>query len=293
MEESLFGPFLFATLRAATPLIFCALSVVLAERSGVVHIGVEGVMLIGALAGILGVVFLGEAYMGIFLSIIVGIIAGLILSFITIYLPSDQIVTGIVFNIFALGLTSFIFRLAAEHNKAVQALIPAVPTVVFGLSPFMIMALIGTVLMWWFLFRTGPGLKVRSMGEDAQAAHAAGINVTRSRMIILIIACVFSALGGASLTIGWVRSFTDNITMGRGFIALAAAYSGRWNPWMAAGACLIFGAGEALAFRAQAAGSGLNPNYYLMFPYILTLLIVALTGKGRAPADVGRPYVRR
>jgi simple sugar transport system permease protein len=293
MLEGWLGPFILATLRAATPLIFCALSVVLAERAGVVHIGVEGVMLAGALAGILGVVFWGDAYLGILLSIMVGILFGLILAVITVYLPSDQIVTGIVFNIFSLGLTSFVFRLAAEKNAAVQALIPALPTVIFGLSPFMVVALIFTVVMWWFMFRTGPGLKIRSMGEDAHASHAAGINIIYTRMLVLTVAAALSAVGGAALTIGWVRSFTDNITLGRGFIALAAAYCGRWNPLWAAAASLLFGASEALAFRAQAAGSGLNPHYYMMIPYVLTLLVVAIAGKVRAPADVGRPYIKR
>ncbi len=293
MSEGWLAPFLLATLRAATPLIFCALSVVLAERAGVIHIGVEGVMLAGALAGLLGVVFWGDAYVGILFSLLVGLILGLLLALITVYLPSDQVVTGIVFNIFSLGVTSFIFRLAAEKNAAVQALIPVMPGSVFGLSPFMVLALVLTVFMWWFMFRTGPGLKIRSMGEDAHAAHAAGINVVITRMLILTAAAALSALGGAALTIGWVRSFTDNITLGRGFIALAAAYCGRWNPLLATAACILFGAGEALAFRAQAAGEGLNPHYFLMIPYLLTLLVVAVAGKGRAPADVGRPYVRR
>ncbi|HOL18296.1 MAG TPA: ABC transporter permease [Bacillota bacterium] len=293
MLEGWLGPFVLASLRAATPLIFCALSVVLAERAGVVHIGVEGVMLSGALAGLLGVVYFGDAYLGILLSVLVGMVTGLLLAFITVYLPADQIVTGIVFNLFSLGMTSFVFRLAAENNAAVQALIPGMPAVVLGLSPFMVMAIIFTVFLWWFLFRTGPGLKIRSMGEDAHAAHAAGINIIFTRMIVLTAAAVLSALGGAALTIGWVRSFTDNITLGRGFIALAAAYCGRWNPLLAAVACIIFGAGEALAFRAQAAGTGLNPHYYLMIPYVLTLLVVAVAGKGRAPADVGKPYLRR
>lgn len=291
MNEDIIA-FLLSSLRAATPLIFCTLSVIMAERSGVLHIGVEGVMLVGALASFLTVVYTGEVVIGIFVTMLTGMICGLLLAGLTVYLPSDQCVAGIVFNLFCLGTTSFIFRLAAEKNAAVQAIIPAVPSLFFNLSPFTVAALLLTAGLWWFMFKTGPGLKIRSVGENAQAAHASGIDVIKVRMLVMIGASVLSAFGGAALSIGWVRSYIENITQGRGFIALAAAYCGRWNPILATTACIIFGAGEALAFRAQAAGSG-NPHYYFMLPYILTTIVVGLAGRGRAPADVSKPYIKR
>jgi simple sugar transport system permease protein len=144
--------------------------------------------------------------------------------------------------------------------------------------------------VWYALYRTGAGLLLRTVGESSHAATAAGINVLAVRAMALVLAGVLSGLGGAALTVGWVRSYSDNITLGRGFIALAAVYFGRWNPaWTVAG-CLLFGAGEALAFGAQ--GAGANPHTYLMIPYLLTLLVVAITGRARAPQDVGRPFVR-
>ncbi len=291
MNENIIA-FLLSSLRAATPLIFCALSVIIAERSGVLHIGVEGVMLAGALAGFLGAVYTGEVIVGILVTMLIGIVCGLILAGLTVYLPADQCVTGIVFNLFALGTTSFIFRLAAENNAAVQAIIPAVRPLFLNLSPFTVAAFLLTAGLWWFMFKTSPGLKIRSVGEGAHAAHASGIDVIKVRMLVLVGASMLSALGGAALSIGWVRSYIENITLGRGFIALAAAYCGRWNPLLATAACIVFGAGEALAFRAQAAGSG-NPHYYFMIPYILTTIVVGLAGKGRAPADVSKPYIRR
>jgi len=290
MMESWLIDLLLAALRAATPLIFCALGILMAERAGVLHIGVEGVMLAGALAAIMGTVLGANPWAGILSTMAAGIIAGIILAFISVLLPTDQVVIGIAFNLFSLGVTSFIFRILA---KQLQVLIPAIPPLLFGLSPFALVAIVITLAMWWFLFRTGPGLKLRSVGENTHAAHASGINVVYLRFAVLIIASVLAAMGGAALTMGWVRNFADNVTLGRGFIALAAVYFGRWNPLLAMGACFIFGVGEALAFRGQATGAGLNPHYFLMVPYILTLLVVGIAGQARGPRDAGKPYLRR
>jgi simple sugar transport system permease protein len=290
MVDSWWGDFILAAVRAATPLVFCALGILLAERAGVLHIGVEGVMLIGALAAIMGTVYGGSAWSGVLLTLVAGVMAGVFLAYVSVRLPTDQVVTGIAFNLASLGVTSFIFRLLSED---LQVIVPAVPPLVLGFGPFALASLVFTAAMWWFLFRTGPGLKLRSVGENTHAAHASGINVVQVRVIALVIAAVFAAVGGAALTMGWVRSFSDNVTLGRGFIALAAVYFGRWNPFLALGACLVFGAGEALAFRAQATGAGLNPHYYLMVPYVLTLLVVGLAGQARGPGDVGKPYLRR
>ncbi|MBE3580671.1 MAG: ABC transporter permease [Thermoanaerobacteraceae bacterium] len=282
--------FLLSTVRSATPLIFCAMAVLLAERAGVLNIGVEGAMLGGALAGILGTIYGGSAWLGVLATMVTGILVGLTLAYMTVRLPTDQVSVGIVLNLTMLGLTSFIFRV--EGEKA-QAIVAGVTTQIFGLSPFTVVALLLAVGIWWFLFRTGPGLKLRSAGESTHGAEAAGVNVLSLRIIVLVVAGVLSALGGAALTLGWVRSFSDNVTMGRAFIALAAVYCGRWNPILATLATLIFGAGEALAYRAQAAGSSANAFYYLMLPYVLTLLAVGLTGQARGPADAGKPYIRR
>ncbi|AOQ25108.1 hypothetical protein MTAT_00940 [Moorella thermoacetica] len=282
--------FLLSTVRSATPLIFGALAVLLAERAGVMNIGVEGAMLGGALAGILGMIYAGSVWIGVLAALVTGILLGLALAYMSVCLPTDQVSVGIVFNVAMLGLTSFIFRVG---GKQAQEIVAGVTTQIFGLSPFTILALILTVGMWWFLFCSGPGLKLRSAGENAHGAEAAGVNVFSLRIIVLVIAGMLSALGGAALTLGWVRSFSDNVTMGRGFIALAAVYFGRWNPILATLAALIFGAGEALAYRAQAVGSSGSSFYYLMLPYVLTLVAVALTGQARGPADVGKPYIRR
>lgn len=290
MDISWGADFILATIRAATPLIYCALGVLIAERAGISHLGVEGVMLIGALAGILGAVLGGSIWIGVFAALGTGVLCGVILAATTVWLPTDQVVVGIAFNLASLGITSYIFRLV---GKKAQEMVPGVKPLIFGMSPFEVAAIILTFATWWFLFKTGPGLKLRSVGESAHASNAAGMNIIKVRSFSLIMASVLSAAGGAALTLGWVRVFTDNITTGRGFIALAAVYFGKWNPILAAFAALIFGAGEALAFRSQAMGSALSPYYYFMLPYVLTILVVAITGQTRGPGDVGKPYIRR
>ncbi|GAB6172845.1 ABC transporter permease [Paradesulfitobacterium aromaticivorans] len=281
--------FILAMIREATPLIFGALAVLLAERAGVMFIGVEGAMLTGAITGFLGVVFSGSILVGILLSLVAGLLTGFIQVLTTVFLPTDQVVTGIAFNLTALGLTSFIYRIAGAQA---QHIIPTVGPIIWRFTFFEVFGLVLTVAMWWFLFRTGTGLKLRSMGENAHAANAAGMNVPVVRSIVLLVSGIIASLGGAALTLGWVGGFTENITLGRGFIALAAVYFGRWNPLFATAAALVFGGGEALAFRAQATGAGLNTFYFMMIPYVLTLLVIGITGQSRGPGDVGKPYIR-
>lgn len=295
--------FLLATMRDAVPLIFAALGILLAERAGVLNIGVEGQMLAGALTAVVIAVLTQNVWIAVVAASLTGAVIGVIQSFFTVYLPADQIVVGIAINGTCLGLTSFIYKITIDKGMqliapgTLQSIAPGlkdVPVIGFfaSWSPLAYIAIVAVVLMYLFLFRTGPGLLLRSAGESAHAAHAAGLNVTLLRTIVLCAAGSLCGLGGAALGLAVVRSFTDNLTMGRGFIALAAVYFARWNPLLAFGACLLFGAGEALAFRAQAAGVGLNPYYYLMLPYVMTLIAVGLFGKGRGPRDAGKPYLK-
>lgn len=282
--------FLYATIRAATPLIYCALGVLIAERAGVSHLGVEGVMLVGALAGIIGTNISGTIAAGVLITLLVGLLLGVFLSIASIWLPTDQVVVGIAFNLAATGVTSYIYRLL---GPTAQDMVAGIKPIFLGLTFFEIFSVLLAIGTWWFLFKTAAGLKLRSVGEDANAANTAGIDVIKVRTITLIVAAVLSALGGAALSLGWVRVFTDNITGGRGFIALAAVYLSKWNPIFVIISTLIFGAGEALAFRSQALGGAINSYYYFMLPYVLTLVVVGITGKTKGPADVGKIFIRR
>lgn len=281
--------FILAVVRAATPLVFCALSVIIAERSGITHIGVEGSMLIGAMVAVIATSATNSAIIGVLITLAAGFVLGVLLSIITVYLPTDQVVIGIAFNMTAVGITSYFLRMLPDLSTTTTSIIAPW---FLGLSPFTIFAVILTIATWWFLSKTGPGLKLRSLGENAEAANSSGINVIRTRSLALIVASMLSALGGAALTIGWVRVFTENITQGRGFIALAAVYFGKWNPFLALLACVIFGAGEALAFRSQAMGSSISFYYFFMLPYLLTLVAAAISGKMKGPADCGKIYMK-
>jgi simple sugar transport system permease protein len=299
METSALVEFALTMLRTATPLAFAALGVLLAERAGVLHIGVEGAMLLGAFAGVLGAVLAEDPWTGIGLGLLVGLLAGALLALLTVVVPADQVVMGLAFNIACVGITSFAFRLTAARTQKMTPPLVLEPPAWLGslpgarllaeIPPLAWLAAALSLAAWFALFRTGPGLLLRTAGHSSHAARAAGLPVRAIRIAALLLAGALSGLGGAALTVGWVRSFTDNITLGRGFIGLAAVYFGRWHPGWTAVACLLFGAGEALAFRAQ--GVGGNPHYYLMIPYVLTLIVVAVTGRARAPREAGRPYV--
>lgn len=303
MSNSWLVAFLLASIRAAMPLTFAAQGVVLSERAGVLNIGVEGEMLAGALTAVLVAVITGNVWVALLAAMLVGLIVGVLQGVFTVLLPADQVVVGIALNLTMLGATSFVYKITIDRGVnliapgTLDALAPGlkdVPVLGFfaSVSPLAYLALLLTLAMYIFLFKTGPGLLLRSMGESAYAAHAAGLDVQKVRFIVTAVSGVICALGGAALTLAWVRSFTDNVTLGRGFIALAAVYFGRWNPLFAAAACLLFGAGEALAFRAQAAGVGLNPYYYLMLPYLLTLVAVGFMGRAAGPPEAGKPYRR-
>ncbi len=303
MKQSWLVAFVLASIRAAMPLTFAAQGILLSERAGVLNIGVEGEMLAGSLTGVLVAVITGNVWLALLAAMAVGLLLGLLQGVFTVLLPADQVVVGIALNLTMLGATSFVYKVTIDRGvdliapgtlDTMAAGLRAVPVlgVFASVSPLAYLALLLTVAVYLFLFWTGPGLLLRSMGESAYAAHAAGLNVPRVRFIMTGVSGLICSLGGAALTLAWVRSFTDNVTLGRGFIALAAVYFGRWNPLLAAAACLLFGAGEALAFRAQAIGAGLSPFYYLMLPYILTIATVGFMGRAAGPRDAGKPYRR-
>lgn len=295
----IFDPeFLLSALRVATPLMIVAIGVLVAERSGVLFLGVEGVMLCGALFGILGAVYSGDPWIGVACGLAAGVVAGLVTAALVVWIPTDQVVMGLAMNIAAIGATSFVFRMASgdlqQMSPSIDWSVPSwasdVPGFAFllGIPPLAWVAFIIYIVVWYVLFHSAPGLLLRSVGQSVKAANSAGLNVPWVRTVALAIAGGLAGVGGAALTVGWVRSFSDDITAGRGFIALAAVYFGRWYPrWTLLG-CLLFGVGEALALRSQAFGG--NPHLYLMIPYVLTICVLAFSQSGRAPREVGKPY---
>ena len=305
---------LAATLVYATPLTYAALGGMFSERSGVVNIGLEGMMLMGAFFGAYGADKTGSWALGILIGIASGCALGLVHAFFAIHLRADQIVGGTAVNFLALGVTGYLYNDVYGNNGTPNDL-PAIPNVhlaflssippsglgnflenVFGNLNLMIwLSYVVLILSWLVLFRTALGLRIRSVGEHPRAADTVGISVYATRYGSVVTSGGLAAMGGVFLSLGFVNSFTENMTAGRGFIALAALIFGKWRPFGAFGACLLFGFASALAPQFQFVQSW--ATYGTLFealPYLLTLIAVAgLIGRSIPPAADGKPYVRQ
>jgi ABC-type uncharacterized transport system permease subunit len=296
---------LAATLRYATPLLFAALGGLFSERSGVVNIALEGMMLMGALFGVWGADVTGSWVGGLIVAMLAGGALGLVHAIFAVSLRADQIVSGTALNFLALGITGYAY-IDIYGAKGTPEDLPAVPDVtlpvikdipfvgdVIGQMNLLVwLGLLTAVLTWVVVFRTPAGLRLRSAGENPLAAETAGLSPVRIRYLAVVTSGMLAALGGAYLSIGFVHSFTQNMTAGRGFIALAALIFGRWRPGGAFAATLLFGFGSALAQRLPT----FSPSAATLFqalPYVLTLIAVAgVIGRSVAPAALGRPLDR-
>jgi ABC-type uncharacterized transport system permease subunit len=294
-----------ATLRYMTPLLFAALGGLISERSGVINVGLEGQMLMGCFWGVYGADLLHSWVGGMAVALLAGAMLGLLHAFFSVHLRANQIVSGFGINFLALGITGYFLEYHYGPNGTPLNIsmipnvrLPLIQHVGFFGTAFgdaNLMTWIGIALvpaLTFFLFRTRGGLRLRSVGEKPRAADTVGVSVVRIRYVAVIVSGMFAALGGAYLSVGFVGSFSNNMTNGRGFIGLAAMIFGKWKPWGALWACLLFGLGSALSDRV----SGVNQTLGTLFealPYVLTLVAVAgLVGRSRSPAADGIPYVR-
>ena len=303
---ALFG----ATLRYATPLVFASLGGLFSERSGVVNIGLEGMMLSGAFFAVWGSDVTGTWMLGLLIGMGAGGLFGLLHAFFSITLRADQIVGGTAINFLALGLTTYLFlKIYGERGAPTDlSTIPDVslgflddiPVVgdflfdVFGRLDLMIwVGIVLVFVVWIVVFKTPIGLRLRSVGEHPRAADTVGINVYAIRYAAVTLSGMLAAAGGAYLSLGFVNSFDDNMTAGRGFIALAALIFGSWRPFGAAIACLLFGFSSALSDFLQEYSTSVSTLFEAL-PYVLTLVAVAgVIGRSIPPAAVGRPYVKQ
>jgi ABC-type uncharacterized transport system permease subunit len=295
---------LAATLRYATPLTFAALGGVTSERSGVVNIGLEGMMLTGAFFGAWGADITSSWLGGVIIGLVAGGVMGLLHAVFSVSLRADQIVSGTAINFLALGITGFLFiKIYGTEGTPddlpeipdVQLPIGWIPFIGEGMEQLNLMIWIGLIavaLLSIFLFRTPQGLRMRSVGENPLAADTAGISPIKVRYYAVVASGAFAALGGVFLSIGFVHSFSQNMTIGKGFIGLAAVIFGKWKPGGALAAALLFGFSSALAQRLPV----FSPTGAVLFqalPYVLTLIAVAgLVGRSRPPAADGIPYER-
>jgi ABC-type uncharacterized transport system permease subunit len=293
-----------AMLRFATPLTFAALGGVVSERSGVVNIGLEGMMLTGAFFGIWGADITGGWIGGLLVGMLAGGVLALVHAVFAVTLRADQIVSGFALNFIALGVTGYLF-LNIYGDRGTPDGVPAVPDVTlpidwvpfFGpalekLNLLVWLSLLLVVLVWLFVFRTPAGLRLRSVGENPRAAATVGISVIKVRYLAVIASGVLAALGGAFLSIGFVHSFNQNMTAGKGFIALAVVIVGKWRPGGALAAALLFGFCSALAQRLPVFSPS-SATLLQALPYVVTIIAVAgVIGRSTPPAADGVPYAK-
>jgi general nucleoside transport system permease protein len=299
--EVLLGGFLAAAVRVATPLLFAATGETVSERAGVINLGLEGMMLAGALAATLGASAAGP-WTGLALAVLAGMVLAAAFAAVAIGARADQIIAGTALTLGAVGLTGTIYRRAYGTAGAGLALPTFAPMPIPGLSRIPVLgpalfdqpvptylALVALPIVWWVLFRTRAGLALRATGEGAVMARAAGVRTGLVRTLATIVGGGFAGLGGATLVLAQVGTFAEKMTAGRGYVAIAIVVLGRWHPAGVAVAALLFGAATALQYVFQSLGLAVPYQLFLMLPYVLTLLALAgAVGRMRAPADLGR-----
>lgn len=298
MTEVVIFSLLFATIRSATPLIFAALGGLFSERSGVINIALEGLMLAGAFTAAVVTLQTHSPYLGF----IAGLGAGAALAFVyalaCIKFEADQVVAGMAINFLMIGLPALISGVIYDSTGSTPQ-IPLenkMPMISNSLSWGSILAFALVPACWYVLYKTPFGLRLRSVGENPAAADAAGVNVTKLRYTAVVISGVLAAAGGAYLSTGQSSLFTKQMTAGRGFIALAALILAKWKPVPVLLACLFFGFTEALTITIQGlvklpSGEGIPVQFIEMIPYVLTIIVLAgFIGTSRAPKALGIPY---
>ncbi|HEV8596679.1 MAG TPA: ABC transporter permease [Candidatus Dormibacteraeota bacterium] len=288
--------FIIATLVAATPLVLAGMGGVMSERSGVVNIALEGIMLTSAFAGYAAAVATHNLWLGVLVSIVAGMLIAALHAVLSIHFLVDQIVSGTVINILAIGITGSFYRTYIQNSElAGTGVLPALQLNFLPNSPIIGVITIGALLLipvvHYVLFNTVFGLRTRACGEHPLAAETAGINVYLVRYSNVILSGALAGLGGAYFTLQQIGNFLPNMTGGRGFIALAAMIFGRWTPAGAFLASLLFASADALSGRLQIAGVALPYQILGMLPYVLTIVVVAgVWGRAVAPAADGKPY---
>jgi simple sugar transport system permease protein len=294
---------LAATVRFAAPILLAALGETIVERAGVLNIGIEGMMLLGAWAAFLGAHALGVTALGVLLGVVLGCISGLLLAYLCVTRKAHQIVVGITINLFALGLTSFVYRQLFSTSlpsispfKAVKIPllgdVPIVGEILFRQTGLVYLAFLLVPATALLLKHTQFGLALSAAGEMPAAVDASGISVEKVRYGAAIIAGGFAGLAGAALSVGQLSQFSDNLTAGRGFFALAVVLLGRWEPVKVMGATFLFAFAEALALRLQF-NLGIPHQFLKMLPFVVAILLMAgIFGRPRAPSALAEPYSR-
>lgn len=303
LDSAFFITWLAAAVRLAGPVLLASLGEIYAERSGVLNIGLEGTLLMGALSSYLVSIYSGSAVLGFFAGGVGGLVVSLLLSFFYLRALASQVVVGMVFNILTGGLATYIYSLVIGDKMSptvdmfnalpvpVLQKIPYLGPIFFN-QPWPLYLTLGLVIVaQWGLFHTRFGLSLRAVGENPKAAHAAGLNVQRIRTYGVMLSCLGGGLAGGYLVTAQIGLFRDNIVSGQGFIALAIVIFGRWSPLKALFAAFIFGAADALQLSLQLFNNVLPAQLLLALPYLLTILAMSgVIGKTVQPGALTQPY---
>ncbi|MDQ0324969.1 simple sugar transport system permease protein [Rhodopseudomonas julia] len=304
MTTAIFISIIMTLVGAATPILLAALGELVVEKSGVLNLGLEGMMLIGAVTAF-GVTFTtGSASLGLVAAMAAGAAASMIFAFLTLTLTANQVATGLALTIFGIGLSSLIGQnFVGRTVSGLEHIFPAaladdpIGRVLFGYSPLVYISLIMTVLVAWFLRRSRAGLILRAIGESDEAAHSIGYSVIRVRYLAVAFGGAMAGLGGAYYSLVMTPMWADRLTAGRGWIALALVVFASWRPLRLLGGAYLFGAVMTLELHAKAAGINIVPPEFLaMLPYlativVLTLISIAPSGRrNAAPACLGKPF---
>jgi ABC-type uncharacterized transport system permease subunit len=291
-----------ATIRLAAPLMLVGVGGVFTERTGIFNIGMEGMMLAGALVAAIGADFTGSVWIGLLLSMVTGGLLAAIHAYLTISRRADQIVCGAAMNLLALGGTNLLFaalftgertRVPLFPDVAPEGLhnLPIIGPILFSQPVIVWFAFALPLIATWILYRTSWGLNIRAVGEHPLAVATAGISVYALKYVGVILSGVFAGMGGCALALADLGYFAPGMTNGRGFMVLAALVVGKWNPIWVAAACLIFGGANALQLRIQTLTPAIPYQFLVMAPYVLTILaLIGFVGRTVPPKTVGKPY---
>ncbi len=287
----------------ATPLIFGTLGELFSERAGILNLGIEGIMLLGAFTGFAATYHTGSLWMGVLAACVVGILAGLLMAFMTVILGVNQHVSGLGITLFCTGLSYYAFRVIFGTPAHPPQITPfeqvdllanvAVLGPIFRQYPLTYYAILLVPVAWWVLYRTNFGLKIRAVGENPEAADAAGINVYGVRTVSLMIAGGFMGVGGAFLTLSTLGFFTFDIIAGRGWVCIALVIFANWMPTRVLWGAFIFGGVSALQLRLQLTGVKFPYELFLTLPYVATIVALTIANRNAAyPAALLKPYKR-
>jgi general nucleoside transport system permease protein len=290
-------------IRLTTPYLLAALGEMFTQRSGIYNLGLEGIMLMGAFFGFFATLTTGNAYLGLVAAVLVGALMGLLMAFVSVTLKAEQGISGIGLFMLGWGLSGLFYRLYVGGITTIEGLkpvripllgdIPLIGPILFEHNALVYLSFLLVPLAWVVLYKTTWGLKVRAVGTTPEAADTLGVSVDGVRYQCLILGSMLAGLAGAALTVGNIHMFADNITAGRGFIAVALVYFGRWSPWGILAGALLFSMADSVQLWVQVLGFNFPYEFAVILPYVVTIVALAMTfGRIWAPAALGRPFER-